>query len=41
MPYKYYTCACNGGNSNEITAIYDTCANALRSCSSSDNNLGN
>ncbi len=41
MPYKYYTCSCGSGNSNEITAIYDPCASAWRSCSSPDNNLGN
>jgi len=41
MPYKYQTCSCRSGNTNEMISIYDPCANQWRACSSSDNNIGN
>lgn len=40
MPYKYQTCYCATGNTNEMISIYDPCANQSRTCSSGDN-LGN
>jgi hypothetical protein len=40
MPCHYYTCRC-GNNPDEITPIYDTCADAWRCCTCPDKNLGN
>lgn len=41
LPVHWLSHHCSDGNQNEMIAIRDRCANQDRSCSNTDNNLGN